>query len=101
MSPKLYVSKGRGTSPPQITPCRLWMRNPQMTRCDLWASGYYHSPMLLGFGILLTALLGVAYAPTFAWLWGRWQTDPFYSHGPLVPVLTAFLLWSRRARLRL
>ncbi|HVE39764.1 MAG TPA: exosortase/archaeosortase family protein [Planctomycetota bacterium] len=58
-------------------------------------------PMLFAAGALLALLLGAAYGPTLAWLWGRWQTDPFYSHGPLVPLVTLFLLWSRRARLRL
>src|SRR6185436_10191618 len=38
---------------------------------------------------------------TLHWMAGRWQTDPFYSHGPLVPIVSAFLLWRGRDRLRL
>jgi exosortase len=57
--------------------------------------------VLLAFGAVLAGLLAVVYAPTLAWMAGRWRTDPFYSHGPLVPVVTAALLWSRRRRLRL
>jgi len=58
-------------------------------------------PALLALAAAALALLGLAYWPTLVWLWGRWQTDPFYSHGPLVPLVTLVLLWSRRERLRL
>jgi len=57
--------------------------------------------MLVAIGAAVVVLLGVAYGPTLHWLAGRWQTDPFYSHGPLVPLVSGFLLWSRRRRLRL
>jgi exosortase len=30
----------------------------------------------------------------------KWQTDPQYSHGYLVPAFAAFILWQRRARLK-
>ena len=55
-----------------------------------------------GFWILLSlpALLLPVYWPTLVWLFGRWQTDPFYSHGPLVPIVSAFLLWRSRDRLQ-
>jgi exosortase len=57
--------------------------------------------LLLGLGALLALLLAAAYGTTLAWLAGRWQSDPFYSHGPLVPFVSLYLLWSRRSRLRL
>src|SRR5687767_6632750 len=56
---------------------------------------------LIASALAFAALLGASYAPTLVWLWGRWWTDPFYSHGPLVPVVTVLLLWARRDRLRL
>jgi len=47
-----------------------------------------------------TALLGIAlgwvYWPTLLDCFQRWTTDPRYSHGYLVPVFSAYLLWSWR-----
>lgn len=51
----------------------------------------------VGFIVLLAA----AYWSTLGWLVGRWRTDPFYSHGPLVPIVSLGLLWMRRSTLRL
>src|SRR5688572_15335922 len=51
-------------------------------------------------GIGVAILLAVPYWTTLDWLVGRWRTDPFYSHGPLVPLVSAVLLWSRRDRFR-
>jgi exosortase len=54
---------------------------------------------------LLTALavgLGAtvwAYWPTLADIADRWASDPQYSHGFLVPLFSAYLLWSRRGML--
>jgi exosortase len=42
---------------------------------------------------LTAAALGVAFAPTFGFLYGKWANDPQYSHGFLVPVVSAYLLW--------
>ena len=57
--------------------------------------------LLVSLGALLALLLAAAYGTTLAWLAGRWQSDPFYSHGPLVPIVALVLFWSRRSRLRL
>ena len=47
--------------------------------------------------ILLVALLGVIYYPVFVWMWQRWfAADSYYAHGPLIPVVTAVLIWLRR-----
>jgi exosortase len=40
-------------------------------------------------GILLLAL----FYPTFRWLVGEWLGNDYYSHGPLVPLISAFLAW--------
>lgn len=45
-------------------------------------------------------LLGAIYSPEFATLWTTWRGDPALSHGPLIPLITAGLLWMRRERLR-
>lgn len=48
--------------------------------------------ILLG---LVCALVAWAYWPTWNDMVGRWLRDPQYSHGFLVPVFAAFVLWSR------
>jgi exosortase len=45
-------------------------------------------------------LLAATHWSTLDWLVGRWRTDPFYSHGPLVPVVSIALLWTRRHQFR-
>ncbi len=45
--------------------------------------------------LLLGALFFWAYWPTFGEIAERWST-PIYSHGYLVPLFAAFLLWQRR-----
>ncbi len=40
-------------------------------------------------GILLLAL----FYPTLTWLVGEWLGNAYYSHGPLVPLVSAFLAW--------
>jgi len=48
----------------------------------------------------MAATLAFIYAPVAADLWHDWSHDDNYSHGFLVPVITAALLWLRRAELR-
>jgi EpsI family protein len=49
---------------------------------------------------LALALLGVAYAPTFVWMWERWEdAHGYYGHGPVVVAVVAWLVWRDRARL--
>ncbi len=50
-------------------------------------------------GVFLPLL--VAYAGTLWWVGESWMlADSYYSHGPLVPLLMAFLLWRDRAARR-
>jgi len=44
----------------------------------------------------LLVLLVWAYAPLLAILADRWWHDPQYSHGPLVPLFSLYLLWRQR-----
>jgi exosortase len=50
--------------------------------------------------VVLAALFGVAllwmYGPALREMVDRWRVDPRYSHGFLVPLFSAFLLWYRR-----
>src|SRR5260221_13918414 len=48
---------------------------------------------------ILTGILVFSYWTTFRGMEERWSVDPQYSHGYLVPLFAAFLLWSRRDRM--
>ena len=52
-------------------------------------------------GLLLIGVLVVLYASVLKLLVWQWYNDPDYSHGFLVPVLSAFLIWQRREKLRM
>src|SRR5688572_21864451 len=51
--------------------------------------------VLLGGGLLW------AYLPVFAEITSKWFNTPEYSHGYLVPVFSAYLLWRSRKQLDL
>jgi preprotein translocase subunit SecG len=50
-------------------------------------------------GWLLVAVLVGLYAPVLSRLVRQWYEDPDYSHGFLVPLLSAYLIWQRRDKL--
>jgi len=43
-------------------------------------------------GLIRILLLALFY-PTLKWLVGEWLGNDYYSHGPLVPLISAFLAW--------
>ena len=45
-------------------------------------------PLVVG-----TALIAWAFLPTFEFMYDKWVDDPQYSHGFLVPLFSAYLLW--------
>lgn len=50
--------------------------------------------------IILTVLVIAAYIPTFDWMIDRWSAkDTYYSHGFLVPFISAFIVWLKRKEL--
>jgi exosortase len=50
-------------------------------------------------GIVL--LFGITYLPVFATLYGKYvEVDSYYSHGFLIPLLSAFVIWWERDRLK-
>jgi exosortase len=51
-------------------------------------------------GLLLVGVLFALYAPVLRILVGQWYSDADYSHGFLVPFLSAYLIWQRRDKLR-
>jgi exosortase len=54
--------------------------------------------LLAALGIVVALVL--IYHRTGATLWQVWTTNENYSHGPLVPLVAAWLVWLRRAELR-
>lgn len=49
---------------------------------------------------LLALLVGGLYGDALSHLARQWWQNPDYSHGPLVVLLSAYLVWERRERLR-
>lgn len=64
------------------------------------ASADRSSPAPNAWGIAVGMLLCLLYAPVIAGLALQWARDPNYQHGIAVPLVSAYLLWRRRARLR-
>lgn len=54
------------------------------------------SPRAAVLGALLSLTLLWVYAPSLVGLSGRWAHDAKYSHGYLVPLFAAYLVWMRR-----
>lgn len=54
-------------------------------------------PLLLG--LVATALL-IAYLPTIQWLVWSWINKEDYSHGFVVPLVSASIAWKKRENLR-
>jgi exosortase len=50
-------------------------------------------------GILLLAAMSLLYGPVVKLLVWQWWNDPDYSHGFIVPFLSAYLIWARRDKL--
>ncbi len=47
---------------------------------------------LAGAAVICLLLLALFY-PTLRWLAGEWLGNDYYSHGPLVPIVSAFVAW--------
>jgi hypothetical protein len=58
------------------------------------------SPPAIAAALAVTTLFALVHHGTFAQLWRIWETNDNYSHGPLVPIASAVLIWMRRDRLR-
>src|SRR4051794_74647 len=56
----------------------------------------FPSPRAVSLTVLLGGALLWAYFPAVREMAGKWADDPQYSHGYLVPLFSAFLLWRSR-----
>ena len=55
----------------------------------------------LAIGGLVLLAVAVVYRDVWPWLYTEWLENPYYTHGPLVPILSLFLIWLNRDVLRL
>jgi exosortase len=46
--------------------------------------------------VAAAAVIGWAFFPTLDWLVGKWYSDPSYSHGFLVPFVSAYMVYRKR-----
>jgi exosortase len=49
---------------------------------------------------VIVAILAIIYWPVFRWLVQSWLSNPYYSHGFLVPVVSGFFAWTKRRELQ-
>ena len=50
--------------------------------------------------IILILLFAVSYYDTLGWMFGRYlSADSYYSHGFLIPFISGYLIWEKRAKL--
>lgn len=40
-------------------------------------------------------LLGILYSYVFVWLFNEWLTNPYYSHGIVIPIISAFIVYKK------
>lgn len=81
----------------------MGMESPSRWRQMTQTSKDFNSdfPSRNGLAWLVSLMVLVwAFWPTFQGLAHKWATDPGYSHGFLVPLFSAYLLWLRRDGLR-
>ncbi len=51
--------------------------------------------------IIIGLILLLVYVPTFIWMWDRWfARDSYYTHGILIPFVTAYLIWLKKDTLK-
>src|SRR5712691_10151975 len=78
----------------------FWTTSGDLGKLLLMSDSLKRRLGIIGPAALLATAFVWAYWPTLNDLGKRWHTDPQYSHGFLVPLFAAFLLWQRRNRLR-
>jgi len=49
---------------------------------------------------VVVALLIVCFASYLKWMWDVWMRSDYYGHGPLIPLISAYVIYRRRNQLR-
>lgn len=52
------------------------------------------------FFIAVVIIFLLLYSKTISWLGSRWYNDEDYSHGPLIPLVSGYLIWIKRDKLK-
>lgn len=56
--------------------------------------------LLIVYVILISGLIAFIYSGNLNWLWGRWMENQDYSHGPLIPLISLFIIYQKRNQIR-
>ncbi|MDD5020010.1 MAG: exosortase [Candidatus Omnitrophica bacterium] len=73
---------------------RKWEKAARAVLRTCWNSQYAKPAAL-------TVLLAVIYSPTIGWMVDRWMAkDSYFSHGFLVPVVSLYIVWLKRRKLK-
>jgi len=62
---------------------------------------YRESPMLIGFGVFVLALLIFIYQEGLSYMVEMWDAKEEYGHGYILPLITLFLIWQKSDKLEL
>lgn len=54
----------------------------------------------LALAVAVVGLTAIVFFPTLRWLVASWSSNPYYSHGFLVPLLSAYFGWRKRDALK-
>lgn len=57
-------------------------------------------PKTIAIPLAIVAFITLLYWPTFWWLVQSWLSNPYYSHGFLVPLVSGFFIWTKRDELK-
>src|SRR5262245_61156534 len=87
------IAVGSGVSVARAAPARLRM---SASAKSLAAPG---RPLFLLAPIICSTALGILFADSVATMWATWMGREEYSHGPLIPVIAAYLAWRQRGLL--
>ena len=56
---------------------------------------------LITYGFPLLLIFAICYHSTLTWMYGRYiSSDSYYSHGFIIPFVSAFLIWQKRSELK-
>src|SRR5579875_1500713 len=80
---------------PAVQPAPAAPSSPSREMTSVRSRWQQHLPSLI-----LLALVIAIYAGVLVKLVHDWYTDPDFSHGFLVPLFSAYLLWTKRRALR-
>ena len=54
----------------------------------------------IALAMAVAGLTAIVFFPTLRWLVASWSSNPYYSHGFLVPLLSAYFAWGKRGALK-